>query len=285
MFQEPGIFLAAPELIYVTPQATNIRRVQRPLHQHRDVAELLFVYQGEGVCICDGYSCAIHSGDFLLMNQNSMHEVQSATELEIGTFCFGMAGLQLAGREPGWLTSPQEGFVRYAGEDRLAVSELCRVIYRRMDEPGDFARLTAQYLFLGLLLLALRCPADERGEAVNQNKNVVLATRIHQYITLHYTEPLTIQSIAEALHVSQSYASHIFKEQYQMSPIQFMIHCRIGEAQNLLISSDYSAAQIGAMVGYDSMNHFNTIFKQRVGMPPIQYRKYYLEQMRGKRKQ
>lgn len=285
MLEDSNIFLAMPELIYVTPQATNIRRVQRPLHQHRDVAELLFVYQGEGVCICDGYSCDIHPGDFLLMNQNSMHEVQSATELEIGTFCFGISGLQLAGRQPGWLTSSKEGFVRYAGEDRLVANELCRVIYRQMDESNHLSHLTAQYLFVGLLLLALRCPADERSETIHQNKNVVLATRIHQYITLHYTEPLTIQSIVETLHISQSYASHIFKEQYHMSPIQFMINCRIGEAQNLLISSDYSAAQIGTMVGYDSINHFNTIFKQKVGMPPIQYRKYYLEQMRGKRKQ
>ena len=62
-----------------------------------------------------------------------------------------------------------------------------------------------------------------------------------------------------------------------------MIDCRIGEAQNLLVSSDYSAIHIGSIVGYDSINHFNAIFKKRVGMPPIEYRKNYLTKMHGKR--
>ena len=38
--------------------------------------------------------------------------------------------------------------------------------------------------------------------------------------------------------------AHIFKDMTGMSPIHYMIRCRIGEAQNLLISTDYSATQI-----------------------------------------
>ena len=94
-----------------------------------------------------------------------------------------------------------------------------------------------------------------------------------------------MQTIADDLHISVYYASHVFKQEFQVSPIQFMIQCRIGEAQNLLISSNYSAAEIASMVGYDGPNHFNAIFKKHVGMPPVQYRKHYLEQMRGTRKQ
>ena len=63
-----------------------------------------------------------------------------------------------------------------------------------------------------------------------------------------------------------------------------MIRCRIGEAQNLLISTNYSATHIAAQVGYNSVNHFNAIFSKTVG-PPIQYRKQYLESVKGKRGQ
>lgn len=277
------IFAHTPELVYVTPQATNIRRIQRPLHQHEHIAEMLFVYRGDGTYTCDGYVYDIHAGDFLLTNQNDIHEIQSAHELEIGTVCFGMAGLQLIGRKEGRLARPEEGYVRPAGDHFHTADSLCHTIYHLMEYQQPYERITAQHLFLGLLLLALRCPADERSK--NLDHNAVLATRIHQYITLHYTEPLTLQSIADALNISPYYTSHVFKNRYEMSPIQFMINCRIGEAQNLLIATDYSATQIGLMVGYDSINHFNSIFKQKVGMPPIQYRKYYLEQMHGKRTQ
>ena len=62
MPEDYNIFISVPELLYVTPQDTNIRRVQRPLHQHEDVSELLFVYHGNGKYICDGYAYDISPG-------------------------------------------------------------------------------------------------------------------------------------------------------------------------------------------------------------------------------
>ena len=63
-----------------------------------------------------------------------------------------------------------------------------------------------------------------------------------------------------------------------MSPIHYMIRCRVGEAQNLLISTDYSTARLRPS-GYTNVNHFNAIFAKLVGLPPIRYRRKYLENM------
>lgn len=277
------IFARSPELIYVTRQMTDSRRIERPIHQHNDLAEMLFVYQGEGVYVCDGYTYSIRPRDFLLYNQGGMHEVQSASALEIGTYCFGISGMQLEGREPGFMTEPDAGFVRACGDRFREIEALCSTIYELTTRHETYERVAAQHLFLGLLLIALHCTADERSRQIN--KDAVLATRIQQYIALHYTEPLTLGTIAEAHHVSPYYASHVFKQETGISPIQFMINCRVGEAQNLLIASDYTATQIGTMVGYDSINHFSAIFHKKVGMAPIQYRRHYLEHMHGKRTQ
>lgn len=283
MLQAAGIFEKIPKLVYVTPQETDIRRIQRPIHLHTDLTELLFVYQGEGEYICDGYTYPIHPGDFLLYNQGNMHEVQSASEREIGTWCFGIADLHLEGLAPGAMTDPIHGFVRPSIYPFHEINALCHMIYEGLSIAQPYGAVMTQYLFLSLLMIAVHCPADARNE--QQDSNAVLAARIRQYISLHYTEQLTLQSIAEALNMSPYYAAHIFKRETGLSPIQFMINCRIGEAQSLLIASDYSATQISTMVGYDSINHFSAIFKKHVGMAPIQYRKHYLKHMRGKRKQ
>lgn len=277
------LFTGVPELTYVTPQTTRQRRIQRSIHRHTDITELGFVYHGEGTYLCDGYSYSIHPGDFLLYNQGGMHAVESASELEIGTYYFGIANLQLAGHELGWMTEPENGFVRPAQGNILHTSQTCQLIYDLISSQKLSARVAAHHMFIALLLTALDCPADSRSRI--QSRDAILAMRIQQYISLHFAEPLTLQVIADELNISPYYAAHVFKDQLGMSPIHFMIDCRIGEAQNLLISSDYSATEIGAMVGYDSTNHFNAIFKKNVGMPPIQYRKHYLDQMRGKRGQ
>ncbi len=283
MQETAAIFHGTPKLVYVTPQATNIRRVQRSIHLHEELTELLFVYQGEGTYICDGYFYPIYPGDFLLYNQGDMHEVQSSSEKEIGTWCFGIVDFQLEGLSPGRMTDPAHGFVRPSSYQFQEINTLCHMVYEAISIEASYGKEMAQHLFLGILLLALHCPADVRNAP--QDNHDVLAERMRQYISLHYTEPLTLQSISAALHVSPSYAAHSFKQKAGLSPIQFMINCRIGEAQNLLISSDYSATQISTLVGYDSINHFSAIFKKHVGMAPIQYRKYYLDHMRGKRKQ
>lgn len=283
LYDTSQIFSRIPEIVYVTPQTTRHRRIQRSIHRHTLITELGFVYQGEGTYLCDGYSYPIRPGDFLLYNQGGMHAVESASEMEIGTYFFGIANMQLTGHDLGWMTEPEKGFVRPAQQNIAHTSQTCQMVYDLISSDQLSRRVAAHHMFIGLLLSALDCPSDSRS--LLQNRDTVLAMRIQQYISLHFAEPLTLKSIAEDLNISPYYAAHVFKDQLGISPINFMIDCRIGEAQNLLISTDFSVTQIGAMVGYESSSHFNAIFRQKVGMPPLRYRKHYLDQMRGKRKQ
>lgn len=272
-----------PSLTYMTRQAVADPKIQRPIHRHDDNAELLFVYRGEGSYIVNGYTYPICPGDLLLYNRGDLHEVASATAREIGTFCFGIAGLALSRRAPGQMTDHESGFVRPVGARFDEVFSLCRLLYEQMEQGTPQAREIVGHLFPGLVLLALSFPADERNQ--QQHTDVVLAGRMRQHIATHFADSLTLESIAALLQVSPYYAAHIFKRITGYSPIQYMIRCRIGEAQNLLIATDYTATQIAAMVGYESAGHFSAIFTKTVGLPPIRYRRQYLARMQGKRGQ
>ncbi|MGN1014439.1 MAG: helix-turn-helix domain-containing protein [Butyricicoccus sp.] len=275
------LFTRVPELVYVTEQNSNNRRINRCMHRHDDVCELVFICSGKGTYTCEGGTCEIYPGDFLLANQGDMHEVHSLLETEIGDYCFGISNLQLSGREIGQLGSVEEGFVRPARDRLTEMKAICRSVYDRVTSTDTCVRASAHYLFMGMLMTALCTPADARTQ--RNTREVALANRIQKYIAAHFTEPLTLETISEELNISPYYVSHVFKQEYGFSPIHFMIRCRIGEAQNLLISSDYSATQIGSMVGYETTNHFNAMFKKNTGVPPVQYRRNYFEQMRGRR--
>ena len=272
-----------PSLLYATLQRTDDPKINRVLHSHDHVAELIFVYSGEGIYTINGCSYPIYPGDFLLGNQGDLHEVQSATHREIGTICFGIGGLALKGLPPGCLTRPENGFIRPVGQKYEQIKNLCLLLYEQLELGMPQGKEVARHLFLALLPLALSVPADDRKE--KQTESVVLVSRVGQYIAAHYAEPLTLERIGEAMGLSPYHIAHVFKQITDSSPIQYVIRRRMGEAQNLLISTDFSAAQIAAMVGYDSASHFNSIFKKVVGLPPVQYRQWYLEMMRGKRGQ
>ena len=272
-----------PELLYATRQTVASSTVTRAVHRHERFTEMLYVYQGAGQYIAGGYSYPIRTGDILLYNQGDLHEVTSSLHHEIGTFCFGISGLHLRGLPEGHFTRAETGFVRPAVDEIDHIQSLCEMIYEHAERRTGYSDEIVSHLLPALVLLAASLPPDAR--AADQPHNLVLANRIRQYISTHFTEQLTLEDIGEALSMSPYHLAHIFKDMTGMSPIHYMIRCRIGEAQNLLISTDYSATQIAAIVGYTNVNHFNAIFAKLVGLPPIRYRRSYLENMQGRRLQ
>ena len=272
-----------PELLYATRQTVASSTVTRAVHRHERFTEMLYVYQGAGQYIAGGYSYPIRTGDILLYNQGDLHEVTSSLHHEIGTFCFGISGLHLRGLPEGHFTRAETGFVRPAVDEIDHIQSLCEMIYEHAERRTGYSDEIVSHLLPALVLLAASLPPDAR--AADQPHNLVLANRTRQYISTHFTEQLTLEDIGEALSMSPYHLAHIFKDMTGMSPIHYMIRCRIGEAQNLLISTDYSATQIAAIVGYTNVNHFNAIFAKLVGLPPIRYRRSYLENMQGRRLQ
>ena len=272
-----------PELLYATRQTVASSTVTRAVHRHERFTEMLYVYQGAGQYFAGGYSYPIRTGDILQYNQGDLHEVTSSLHHEIGTFCFGISGLHLRGLPEGHFTRAETGFVRPAVDEIDHIQSLCEMIYEHAERRTGYSDEIVSHLLPALVLLAASLPPDAR--AADQPHNLVLANRIRQYIGTHFTEQLTLEDIGEALSMSPYHLAHIFKDMTGMSPIHYMIRCRIGEAQNLLISTDYSATQIAAIVGYTNVNHFNAIFAKLVGLPPIRYRRSYLENMQGRRLQ
>lgn len=282
---EPLCFVSGqtPSLLYATKQIVAASAVTRAVHRHARFTEMLYVYQGAGQYVAGGYSYAIRTGDVLLYNQGDLHEVTSSMHHEIGTYCFGLSNLRLGRLAEGHFSDPEHGFVRPAADEIDHIQSLCELIYRHAERHSAYADELVSHLLPALVLLSANLPPDER--AADQPHNLVLANRIRQYIGTHFTEQLTLEDIGQALSMSPYHLAHIFKDMTGMSPIHYMIRCRVGEAQNLLISTDYSATQIAAIVGYANVNHFNAIFTKLVGLPPIRYRKQYLENMQGRRLQ
>lgn len=272
-----------PQLLYATkPVIENQRMIRRSIHKHDNCTELLYVYRGLGEYSIDGYHYPIHAGDILLYNQGSLHELSPVTEQPVEHYCFGIAHVQLTGLPRGYLTEAGRGFVRPT-EGRPEIRMLSQLLYETAESSrSDKGNLSA-HLLQSLLLLAVNLTPDERSAP--HDADAVLANRIRQYIDIRFAENITLEEIAAALHISPSHASHVYKSVMGLSPIQYVIRCRIGEAQNLLIATDLPVVEIAAMVGYANGNHFNAIFRRKVGMPPAQYRKRYLESMHGKRTQ
>ena len=108
--------------------------------------------------------------------------------------------------------------------------------------------------------------------AVNKrNPRVVL---ISQYIEENYANTyLSVKSIAQAVHLSPNYISHLFKKGTGDALSSHINKFRTEKAKALLRNGNRTLSDIAAAVGYSDPNYFMRIFKKYTGMTPSDYRK------------
>ena len=64
-------------------------------------------------------------------------------------------------------------------------------------------------------------------------------------IWMHTTaEPITLRMVAERLRVSEYYLAHVFKQEFGVPPMQYVMKRRIGEAQGFLMNTSIPIAEI-----------------------------------------
>lgn len=88
------------------------------------------------------------------------------------------------------------------------------------------------------------------------------------YIHDHYTESLTVESLAMLAGLSIP-AFHVhFKAITHTTPIQYIKSVRLHQARLLMIRDNMTAAGAASRVGYESASQFNREFKRLFGRSP-----------------
>ena len=93
------------------------------------------------------------------------------------------------------------------------------------------------------------------------------------FIDEHFSEPIKVQDVANALHIHPNYLSQIFHDKYKQSPKAYLNSFRLHKAALLLTLTDHSIASISTSVGFSTQHHFSKSFKQVFHVSPSDYRK------------
>ena len=96
---------------------------------------------------------------------------------------------------------------------------------------------------------------------------------ICHYIQRHYSIDLTTDLICKKFSCSKSYFSHSFKSYTGKSFREYLTDIRLNYAKQLLEHSTLNVTQISFSVGFNDSNYFSNVFKQKIGVSPLLYRK------------
>ncbi|MDD6033263.1 MAG: AraC family transcriptional regulator [Oscillospiraceae bacterium] len=240
--------------------------MQFPPHLHGEV-ELLYVYSGALEVLVGQNVYLLEEGDFAAIFPNCVHSYRTPPE-ESSAVCLVIVQPRLAGEFSSSLQKlhPLDPVVRRAALHRdvpYAIDSL-----RQEGNVGSKAVFSA---FVQLILArTMGCFQLEKNTDLNYFD---LTYRTVSYLSEHYREPLSLETLARALGVSKYHLSRIFSARLHTSFSAYLGSLRVSLAQNLLKTTSLPISQIALDCGFGSQRSFNRIFLEQTGEKPGEYRK------------
>jgi AraC-like DNA-binding protein/ligand-binding sensor protein len=96
--------------------------------------------------------------------------------------------------------------------------------------------------------------------------------RAKAYIAGHYGDPVHLDEIARVMHVSTFYFCKMFRKATGLTFTEYLGRIRVERAKNLLLNPHLRVSEIAYTVGFQSLTHFNRIFRKTTGEAPTAFR-------------
>lgn len=111
-----------------------------------------------------------------------------------------------------------------------------------------------------------------------QGSAVEIVELVSHYIRTNYhDENLSLNHIADTVHLSPNYISTLYKKYKRINIIDDIISVRLQRAEKLLIETNYKSYEIAYKIGYTNAQYFSVLFKKIKGMTPTEYRQKHVE--------
>lgn len=163
---------------------------------------------------------------------------------------------------------------RFDGPYKKAVMEKLNDIYYLSQNPNELTELAIHNKFLEFLsLIYLYRDKNIYFNRLDFDNITSKVYSITAYIHSHFTEELTLDSIARKFYVSSYYLSHQFKRVTGFTLTDYIQMTRISNAQTLLLSTDNPITDIAFQSGFSSFSQFNRAFHKFLRQSPSAFRR------------
>ena len=105
------------------------------------------------------------------------------------------------------------------------------------------------------------------------NAEPPMITKAKEFIRKHYAKDLSLAQVAQFANASPFHFCKLFKRATGLAFAKFVARVRIENARNLLINPQLRVTEVAFEVGFQSLTHFNRVFRKILGQSPTEYRR------------
>lgn len=105
-----------------------------------------------------------------------------------------------------------------------------------------------------------------------QNASNYAIYQVEQYIRMHYSEDLTLNTLADLVYLNPNYLSNVFVQVTGCTLNKYIKQIRMEKAQELLLNTNMKVTDISQAIGYPNTSYFCKSFQKLFGTTPEQFR-------------
>ena len=237
----------------------KIYKISSHIHQY---AELIFMLEGEARLTTDGKEEMMRAGDAAFIFPFQTHSITSKDKNKIAMYLFS----------PAMLSDFMKNYEGKVGESaRFVPSESTRaVLFDKIFENDDLPLYSVKgFLYLALNDYLIKTPLKDSLSGVG------VVSKVITYMNEHYSEDISLETVASAIGYSANYLSHCIRRLYGLNFCSALACLRIERARYILTSTDKSITEICYECGFGSERTFLRQFKSVMGSTPSVYREKY----------
>ncbi|MBE5842916.1 MAG: AraC family transcriptional regulator [Butyrivibrio sp.] len=281
--------------MYINQEHTNY-----PAHWHTDI-EIIWPKEGYYKVICANQTYNLDEGDILLICPAVLHEIFS---LSLGTRVYIQAdfsritalkeidkafrlmspALHIKNKYcPSdiykqlceWLEMIKELYFGSAPPVQMSEGKIGHSLmsFTELDPYGELEIYSILMQFIALCgkNISLFQGTDSKSDS-STFKNSLSLSNVCAYLSEHFTEDISLESVAAYAGFSKYHFERLFSEYTGVTFYQYLQQMRINYAQTLLSNPELSITDISYQAGFASCTAFTRAFRKSTGYPPSQFR-------------
>jgi AraC-like DNA-binding protein len=176
-------------------------------------------------------------------------------------------------------------YMRHPYDLEIGVSPRLISLLRQLDQLQEKSNahspLPPSSLHMKALVYSVLSEMFSCAQSIRQSGANNIAEDAKSYLERHYAQPHTLDGLGSRYGMGGKYFSDVFKKHMGISPIDYLIACRLGQARDLLETTGCSVREIGKSVGYEDAKYFCRQFKKKYDASPSEWREHILSGASG----
>lgn len=99
--------------------------------------------------------------------------------------------------------------------------------------------------------------------------------KVREFIAEHYMQDVSLPQMAKLVCMNPDAFSRFFRNKTGRTPNRYLIDYRLGIAARMLLTTQLSVAEIGFSCGFNTLSHFNRLFRESKGCTPSEFREQF----------